>query len=563
MFSEEFYPTPIGIVKKMIYPYLEKYDRHDKRFMSKVTILEPSAGSGNILDGITEDSIPYGNHNRRPEDVGKQYKDDGVELKGCNVYCIEKDKELQHILRGKGYKVIAEDFLTYSSDYIFDLILMNPPFSNGDEHLLKAWEILEEGDIVCLLNSETLKNVCTKRRELLARIVSEFGTVEELGPVFSKSERKTDVNVSLVRLKKIATKKSLDFEFQEINKEKKFRIDESNIHNAPALKDVIGNMIIQYDKVRETFIDFLKIHEQIRHYGDPLIAKIRSYYNNRVSPKADMMDLAKTSVEEGKNKTSAYNIFCDKVKSEMWDTVFDNLNTISSANLEKLMTSSVQKNWDAFMKQQGCMDFTRENVWSVIEMIFENKDAILERCITDVFDIFTSYYKENRYHVEGWKTNDRFKVNRKIILPHWLKMSWEKPADRMRFGASYQMSYSHMREYHDIDKALCYITGLQTNRITLLYDALENSFKQQGKIYKGPHRAECESEFFNIKYFMKATVHLEFKDEKLWDEFNMRACAGKNWLPEAEKNAWQEAKKSKEGKTRQMREDQLLIDLVA
>jgi hypothetical protein len=43
---------------------------------------------------------------------------------------------------------------------------------------------------------------------------------------------------------------------------------------------------------------------------------------------------------------------------------------------------------------------------------------------------------------------------------------------------------------------------------------------------------------------MKGTIHLEFKDEKLWAEFKMRACAGKNWLPENEKTEWQNSKQN-------------------
>jgi hypothetical protein len=41
-----------------------------------------------------------------------------------------------------------------------------------------------------------------------------------------------------------------------------------------------------------------------------------------------------------------------------------------------------------------------------------------------------------------------------------------------------------------------------------------------------------ESEFFKIKYHKKGTAHFIFKDEWLWNRFNIVACKGKNWLPE-------------------------------
>ena len=58
-----------------------------------------------------------------------------------NLYAIEKNLELQQIIRGKGYSLIYDDFLDYNSDYYFDYIIMNPPFDNGAKHLLKAWEL--------------------------------------------------------------------------------------------------------------------------------------------------------------------------------------------------------------------------------------------------------------------------------------------------------------------------------------------------------------------------------------------------------------------------------------
>lgn len=50
----------------------------------------------------------------------------------------------------------------------------------------------------------------------------------------------------------------------------------------------------------------------------------------------------------------------------------------------------------------------------------------------------------------------------------------------------------------------------------------------------------------NDLFTVRGTLHFEFKDEKLWQEFNMRACAGKKWLPYNEEQAWKESKTPKE-----------------
>jgi hypothetical protein len=52
---------------------------------------------------------------------------------------------------------------------------MNPPFSNADDHFLKAWEIAENTDIVCLMNAETIRNPYSQKRQLVNRIIEDNG----------------------------------------------------------------------------------------------------------------------------------------------------------------------------------------------------------------------------------------------------------------------------------------------------------------------------------------------------------------------------------------------------
>ncbi|PJC58181.1 MAG: hypothetical protein CO025_09935, partial [Ignavibacteria bacterium CG_4_9_14_0_2_um_filter_37_13] len=52
------------------------------------------------------------------------------------------------------------------------------------------------------------------------------------------------------------------------------------------------------------------------------------------------------------------------------------------------------------------------------------------------------------------------------------------------------------------------------------------------------------AEFFSMRCYKKGTLHLEFRDESLWHEFNMRACANKKWLPEAEEKIWKAKKEN-------------------
>ena len=115
--NKDFYPTPKRVIEKMM----------DGIQLELVhTILEPSAGSGNIVEWFKEK---------------EQQKFSRWSKYTFNIDCIELDQNLRHILKGKGFRVVGDDFLNYQTMKKYDLIVMNPPFSNGYKHLLKALEI--------------------------------------------------------------------------------------------------------------------------------------------------------------------------------------------------------------------------------------------------------------------------------------------------------------------------------------------------------------------------------------------------------------------------------------
>lgn len=509
MFNESFFPTPNNVIKKMIDPFYS--------VLSDLSILEPSAGKGNILDYVKTKINSQRNH----------YKDTNVP---DNLYACEIEPELKMILQEKGYKVIGDDFLSYSGTCYFDLILMNPPFNNGDKHLLKAWETLKEGDIVCLLNSETINNPFSESRKLLAKIIKDNnGIIENIGSVFNDAERTTGVQVSIVRLKKKAKESELDFKFESVTKDKnKFgELDENVLKDGVATRDIVGNMMLQYERLREGFVDYMKAIEKIDYYKQSLFSQ---YFN--------LETVIEESIKKGKTNNQKFNLFCDETKQGIWNEV------LSKLNVQKFMTKAVRDNFQKWGKNQGYMDFTKENVASLVNMLFENSGMIMEKAVIDVFDLFTTYHKENRCYQEGWKTNDKWKVNKKVILPRFISMG---------YGGYYE-TYHHYNEFDDIDKVMCYLTGKNYDHFNELEEgkSYEYNARDREKDYKmislknavGRSRigdtGKTESEFFHLRCYKKGTVHIEFKDKFLWQEFNMRACSGKNWLPEAEQKEWKE-----------------------
>lgn len=466
---EEFYPTPDHVIRKMLQPYRAE--------LKGWQILEPSAGSGAILDWITQE---LGRHNKP------------------NLYAIEADPELTYTLQGKDYRVIGNDFLTYDSDYCFDLIVMNPPFSNGDAHLLHAWDIMQNGHIVCLLNAETIRNPFSERRKLLANIIQDHGSVEFLGPVFRDARRVTGVDIAMVRLQKKTEGGKFDFQFEAVNNEQRPDFSEDLAGNQIALNDVIGATINQYQRTKDAYLEYIKAKKALEFYSQGLL-------NERTS----ITDIADKAFHRD-DLPGSYNRFNDELKMDVWRRI------LSKMNIEKYLTAGVRANFQKFTQQQGGMDITRENIRNLVGMIVANRSNIMTQAVVDVFDTFTKYHECNRVHIEGWKTNSAWKANRKVILPYYLEWS---------YSGCFRINHRRWDEFHDIDKVMCWLTGKQLENILSLKDAIQQVRMGDSSLHT--------SEFFEFRCFKKNTLHLTFRDKDLWDRFNQEACKGKNWLPGA------------------------------
>lgn len=156
-----FYPTPKSLLKDIT---------ANISWWKMNGILDPEAGKGDIVDFVMN------------------------ERSDRTVDCIEINPELQATLRGKGYSVIHDDFLTFEPKYHYDLILMNPPFNQGAAHLLKALDVQKRGGrIICILNAETIRNPYTNERKVLVRKLEDLeASIEYRTDEFTSAERYTN-----------------------------------------------------------------------------------------------------------------------------------------------------------------------------------------------------------------------------------------------------------------------------------------------------------------------------------------------------------------------------------
>jgi hypothetical protein len=90
-------------------------------------VLEPSAGIGNIADQI------------------KKFVD--------NVDVCEQMYSYRELLGLKGFNVVESDFLQYNNPNYYDCIIMNPPFSDEQNHIKHAYDLLKVGGKLIAITS--------------------------------------------------------------------------------------------------------------------------------------------------------------------------------------------------------------------------------------------------------------------------------------------------------------------------------------------------------------------------------------------------------------------------
>ncbi len=504
MFGEQFYPTPMDVAEKMLAPVLEK-------IKAGVSILEPSAGKGDLLNAIIR-----------------------AGAKKESVYAIEIDPDLTNVLTGRGYRVIDRDFLTYTGNLWFDLVIMNPPFNTAVDHIFKAWEIVGDGgDVICLMNANTIANPSTAKQELLCEIIEQYGDIDYLGNCFISAERRTNVEVAMVRLKKPVDNTRFKFDWETLDTSKlndEVDISFENSTGEVYRADFITALVDAYSKAGRAYLQFRQAKQNLDLFMGP-------FYDPRRSNKKGIFEVANDAAEGCKGdrrakEIAAHNAFLMEFQKDCWATIFE------KTKVRNVITSKAKEDFFKFLEQQAGIDFSVKNIDAVFETLLVNRREIMDRCILEVFDKMCAFHADNKIHWEGWKTNDAYKVNKKVIIPYLIYFRIWSPSNR---SGNFEVSYQRKDAMDDIDRVMCLLTGKKmeyvdengnTVHIATIYDTLSNHCRKLRDIYPNDeYQNEVLTEFFHIKFWKKGTCHITFRDPKLWETFNIRAAQGKNWLP--------------------------------
>lgn len=477
--NKDFYPTPDTLIFKML---------NDIDFNRIATILEPSAGKGNIVDIL--------------EQKKKYYKQ-------LDIDCIENDENLQSILKGKEYKLIHNDFLTFNSMKKYDLIIMNPPFSNGDKHILKAIELQEQygGCVICLLNAETLNNPFSNTRKDLKRKLEEYDAqVEYIENAFYDAERKTNVEIVLIKIILPTVERESYIYTDNLRKmEEQEEFQEQEQHFL-AENDFLKSIVQQYNLEVKLGIDLIKEYKAMSKY---ILEEITAE-GQKGKP------LLNLDLDINKNRYSSnlsINGYIKEVRRKYWKALFNNKNFIGQ------LTNNLRQDYYNRIEQLIDYDFSIYNIYEIKIEMTQNIVKGVEETIIHLFEELSnkhSWYDEmskNIHYYNGWKTNKAYIINKKVIIP----------LDSYDWGSYRPSNYKVVNKLEDIEKCLNYLDGGLTEQINI-QEALKFA-EDYGETKK------IQLKYFTVTFYKKGTCHIEFTSLDLLKKFNIFGSQKKNWLP--------------------------------
>ena len=537
--SEEFYPTPPDLINKML-------DGIDWNYIS--TILEPSAGKGNILKEIAKrakgknvDAIEYDDNLRQIlqwnfskdrlneieveekkflEKCGYKYYEkrrngwyyfDNTEsqylpIPEPNFTEIKKYENQEKEFFSEGIHIVAKDFLTYEPFKQYDLIIMNPPFSNGDRHLLKAIKMQEDfgGNIVCLLNAETIKNPFTQSRKYLVELLKKYNAqIEFIENGFSTAERKTDGEVALVKIV-IPPRKEESTIYEHFKNEEHYEEFNTDEKTEIEVTDFLKSIINRYKIEIKSGLELIKLYNDLSPYLRPSFDNETNLYG---------YNLIRLMDKSGHNPITV-NTYVKSVRNKYWTALLTNKKVTGQ------LTSTLQEEYRKKVATYEEYDFSEFNIKMLLNDMNAHIKKGIEEEIDKMYDRLTeehTYYPEcskNKHLYDGWKTNKAWKIDKKVIIPVY---------------GIFDEFYNKPREYKaydvlsDIERILNFFDGNLTADVNLK-ETIESYFNQ-GTMKNIP----CK--YFKATFYKKGTCHLVFTCPELIKRFNIYAAKHRGWLP--------------------------------
>ena len=486
MIDLQFYPTPLNLARKA-------WSKFSNR--NFIRVLEPSAGNGDLLLGMPGTSTMY--------------------RRSVPIDCCEIDLGKHPYLRSlSGVAVVGTDFLELNNSGIYSHIIQNPPFNQGVHHVLKAWECMFDGEIVSIINAETLRNPNSREKEFLALLVEQHGNVEFITESFigDDVERQTSVEIALVYLRKksqagedIVGRLIGDMKV-ETAADKVEQLSEGFKHPQELAipNSVIENIVLVFDSAVRTMREAVMAEAQANYYSV-------------------MIGLTMGEILNQSGHSVSANKSCEWIKQEITDRYLV-LKDKSWANLMRLsdvtskLSSTAKKRMDSAFEEIKTLEFTVSNISGFLRGLIENQGSIMLQMACDVFDLITHYHTGNVVFYRGWASNDKHRTCGMRVK----KSRFVLPGNSI-YGTT--LSWEAEQRLADIDRVLAMLDEKEVPDLSLV-----KVFKlNMAELRRGER---VTSSYLDVRFYPNVgTIHFYPRSQELMDKLNRLVGEYRQWLP--------------------------------
>jgi len=263
----------------------------------------------------------------------------------------------------------------------------------------------------------------------------------------------------------------------------------------------IERLVLEYETACELA---KKTYEAIRDKSSffSYIGQVNKRTNDTISPFAYVISQKFTA--------SDLNEELDRIRREYWRLILD------TDEFKDLLTYEAVQELNKRLSLANEMEINIPNIQMLLYAIGANRRDMLVESVVSIFKKITKYhmnqYSTNIHYYDGWKTNDAYKINKKIVYP--VKWSFDPSWD---FSEEYsRINYDARNFIDDLIKALQLIDPSVSSDFTSI------------------SRQEFENDTLRFKMFMNGNVHVWFKDLALLSKLNYLCGSHFDWLPSEE-----------------------------
>lgn len=454
--------------------------------------LLPSVGNGEFIDQL---------HNKCPY---------------TKVEVTESDEKHLETLYQREEKVIATDFLSLTTFSEFQAILFRPQENPPVKEILKAIDLAEAQQIVSssvrfIVSKSLLQTPLTEEEKQLVNYLNHsvnqidltFHTIDFLEEQKNKTYTYGLVNIQFQPQKKLHSFLESATRSSVASNPSDEQLSMMQLYEGPNYQNQLHNLLKQY----AVFVSLLKQ----KHVGQMQV----NYADNYLAEKNKGEDRYARSILHSYNQES-YEKELAITRNHFWELL------LKTDVFRKKLTGYGIFKLNEYTSRIKDMELTEENVNLAVLSLMNNATTILTDSLKDWFEKVTSNhlaaFSKNIQFYNGWKTNDAYKINKKIVYP--MSYSGFSTYD---FGEGYPLSenLSH----------LAYHVKNYVEDLVKMFRLLDPTITDQFSIND---YGDFENECFRIKMFKKGTLHIWFKQLDLLEQINFLVGQQYNWVPSDE-----------------------------